>query len=65
MTYLLRMTAEEYLWQAFFQIMLVAAVVGVIAAVLEAIFCKKEREAEKYRRACKRYGVPIRPTRRY
>ena len=65
MTYLLNMTADEYFWRVFLCIVIAFVVVGVITAILEAIFCKKEREAEKYRRALKRYNAPIRSTRRY
>ena len=65
MTYLLNMTADEFFWHVFLWICVAFVVIGVITAVLEAIFCKKEREAEQRRRALKHYNAPIRPGRRY
>ena len=65
MTYLLRMTANEFLWTAFLQIMLVFAAVLLLTAVIEAIIRKRELKKERERRAYKRYNASIRPTRRY
>lgn len=65
MFYLLNMTADEFFWHVFLWIVIAFVVIGVITAILEAIFCRKERKAENYRRACKHYNASIRPTRRY
>lgn len=65
MTYLLRLTANEFLWTAFAKIMLVFLAVLLLTAVIEAIIRKRELKKEQQRRAYKRYNAPIRPTRRY
>lgn len=65
MTYLLNMTAHQYLWVAFAKIMIAFFAVLLITAFIEAIIRRREYKQEQKRRACKRYNAPIRPTRRY
>lgn len=65
MFYLLNMTATEWGWRVCFWIVIVGVVLSVIGGVIEEIVLRHERKKEKQRRACRRYGVPIRPTRRY
>lgn len=59
--YLINMTPVEKMWCAFFVILGVCLIIGVIDAILERF----ERKREMERRALKRYGVSIRPGRRY
>lgn len=59
--YLINMTPEEKLWCAFFLLLGICLIIGVIDAICEHF----ERKREKERRALKRYGVSIRPGRRY
>lgn len=45
--------------------MIVLVVMCVITGIIETICTRVERKREERRRACKRCGTPIRPTRRY
>ena len=65
MTYLMTMTNDEWFWRLFFWIVVFAVVVLAITAVLDKIAERIDRKREMERRACKRSGAPIRPTRRY
>lgn len=65
MLYLLNMTADEFFWHVFLWIVVAGFVIGVLDWIVGVIIACIERKNEKRRRACKRYDVPIRPTRRY
>jgi ABC-type arginine transport system permease subunit len=62
---LMTMTANEWFWRLFFWIVVAAVVILAITAVFDKIADNIDRKREMERRACKRSGAPIRPTRRY
>ncbi len=65
MTSLLNMTADEFFWRVFLGLVIFAAVMMAITAVCDKIAERNDRKREMERRACKRSGASIRPTRRY
>ena len=65
MTYLMNMTANEYIRHVFLWIVIAGTVIGLITAIIEKIAENIERKRERERRAYKLYNAPIRPTRRY
>ena len=65
MYFLINMTADEFLWYAFLGLVVFTLVLMVITAVCDKIAETIDRKREFERRALKRSGAPIRPTRRY
>ena len=65
MLYLLNMTPDEWFTSVCFWILVACVIISILTWIAEKILDRKERKREKHRRACKRYDVPIRPTRRY
>ena len=61
----LTMTLEERFWGILLQLIIVAVVFIVVYGTYEAVCKRIERKREQERRACRRYGAAIRPTRRY
>lgn len=65
MAYFINPTAEEYFWIVFLYIMAAFVVIGIITFFSDRIAKRIDEKKERERRACKRSGAPIRPTRRY
>ena len=65
MTYLINMTATEWGWRVCFWLVIVGAALSVIGGIIEELILRNRRKKEMERRAFKRSGAAIRPTRRY
>lgn len=65
MAYLINMTADEFFMYLFIGIVIFAAIVMMITCICDLIADHIDRKKEMERRAFKRSGATIRPTRRY
>ena len=65
MSFLLTISAVEWLGIVCFRLMVVGVVLSVVGGIIEEIILRVRRKKEMERRALKRSGAPIRPTRRY
>lgn len=65
MTYFINPTADEYFMMVFLYILVAFVIIGIITCISDRTAKRIDEKKERERRACKRSGAPIRPTRRY
>ena len=65
MTYFINPTADEYFMMVFLYILVAFVAIGIVTFICERVAKRIDEKKERERRAYKRSGAPIRPTRRY